>query len=89
MCSSDLDEPVTMACPKTKQEILDAVKKINQELNITIVFVSHLPDVQKYLADRVILLEDGEIKQEGSPEEITDKFMEGMDNSFALSVFSS
>ena len=64
-----LDEPATMACPKTKQEILDAVKKINKELNITVVLVSHLPDVQKYLADRVILLEDGEIADEGSAEE--------------------
>ncbi len=75
-----LDEPATMACPKTKQEILDAVKKINKELNITVIVVSHLPDVQKYLADRVILLEDGEIADEGSAEEICDKFMEGMDD---------
>ncbi len=75
-----LDEPATMACPKTKQEILDAVKKINKELNITVVIVSHLPDVQKYLADRVILLEDGEIVDEGSADEICDKFMEGMDD---------
>ena len=75
-----LDEPATMACPKTKQEILDAVKKINKELNITVIIVSHLPDIQKYLADRVILLEDGEIADEGSAEEICDKFMEGMDD---------
>ena len=75
-----LDEPATMACPRTKQEILDAVKKINKELNITVILVSHLPDVQKYLADRVILLEDGEIVDEGSPDEICDKFMEGMDD---------
>ena len=75
-----LDEPATMACPKTKQEILDAVKKINKELNITVIVVSHLPDVQKYLADRVILLEDGEIADEGSADEICDKFMEGMDD---------
>lgn len=74
-----LDEPATMACPKTKQEILDAVKKINKELNITVIVVSHLPEIQKYLADRVILLEDGEIADEGSAEEICDKFMEGMD----------
>ena len=73
-----LDEPATMACPKTKQEILDAVKKINDELNITVILVSHLPDVQKYLADRVILLEDGEIADEGNPEEICDKFMADM-----------
>ena len=75
-----LDEPATMACPKTKQEILDAVKKINEELNITIIIVSHLPDVQKYLADRVILLEDGEITDEGSANEICDKFMADMDD---------
>ena len=75
-----LDEPATMACPKTKQEILDAVKKINEELNITVVLVSHLPDVQKYLADRVILLEDGEIADEGSADKICDKFMEDMDD---------
>ena len=75
-----LDEPATMACPTTKQEILDAVKKINKELNITIIIVSHLPDIQKYLADRVILLEDGEIVDEGSPKEICDKFMADMDD---------
>ncbi|WP_407453438.1 ATP-binding cassette domain-containing protein [Methanobrevibacter sp.] len=75
-----LDEPATMACPKTKQEILDAVKKINKELNISVIVVSHLPDVQKYLADRVILLEDGEIVDEGTPDRICDEFMEGMDD---------
>ena len=75
-----LDEPATMACPKTKQEILDAVKKINKELNITVIVVSHLPDVQKYLADKVILLEDGEIADVGSPDEICDKFMQNMDD---------
>ena len=74
-----LDEPATMACPKTKQEILDAVKKINEELNITVVLVSHLPEVQKYLADRVILMEDGQIVKEGNPKEITEEFMSGMD----------
>lgn len=74
-----LDEPATMACPKTKQEILDAVKKINDELNITVILVSHLPDVQKYLADRVILLEDGEIADEGNADEICDKFMADME----------
>ena len=74
-----LDEPATMACPKTKQEILDAVKEINEKLNITIILVSHLPDVQKYLADRVILLEDGEIVDEGTPEDICDKFMADME----------
>lgn len=73
-----LDEPATMACPKTKQEILDAVKRINEELNITVILVSHLPDVQKYLADRVILLENGEIKEDGDPIKVTDDFLSEM-----------
>ena len=84
-----LDEPATMACPKTKQEILDAVKKINKELNITVVLVSHLPDVQRYLADRVFLLEDGEIVDEGTPEDITDKFMQGMEDIVDIENISS
>lgn len=74
-----LDEPATMACPKTKQEILTAIKKINDELNITIVVVSHLPDIQRFLADRVILLEDGKIKEEGDPIKITSDFMSEME----------
>lgn len=74
-----LDEPATMACPKTKQEILQAVKKINEELNITVIVVSHLPEIHKYLADRVILLEDGEIVKEGSADEITSEFLSEMD----------
>ncbi|WP_409199346.1 ATP-binding cassette domain-containing protein [Methanobrevibacter sp. DSM 116169] len=75
-----LDEPATMACPKTKQEILNAVKKINKELNITVVIVSHLPEVHRYLADRVLLMEDGEITKEGNANEITDEFLSEMDD---------
>ena len=84
-----LDEPATMACPKTKQEILDAVKKINKELNITVILVSHLPDIQKYLANRVILLEDGEITDEGTPDEICDKFIKDMDSIVDIENISS
>ena len=44
-----LDEPATMSCPRSKQEILDAVKNINQELGVTVILVSHLPEVHNYL----------------------------------------
>ena len=74
-----LDEPATMSCPKTKQEILDAIKSINKELGVTIVLVSHLPEVHRYLSDRLILMEDGEITDEGSTEEIITKFVNPME----------
>ncbi|VVB69005.1 putative ABC transporter ATP-binding protein [uncultured archaeon] len=73
-----LDEPATMACPATKQEVLDAIKNVNKELNLTIIVVSHLPEVHEYLADRLIWLEKGEIVADGKPREVLDKFMAGI-----------
>lgn len=74
-----LDEPATMSCPKTKQEILDAIKNINKELGVTIVLVSHLPEVHRYLSDRLILMENGKIVDEGSPDKIIDEFEKPME----------
>lgn len=74
-----LDEPATMSCPRTKQEILDAIKNINRELGVTVVLVSHLPEVHEYLADRVVLMEDGRIIDEGEPSRIIEEFMGDME----------
>jgi methyl coenzyme M reductase system subunit A2 len=74
-----LDEPATMSCPKTKQEILDAIKNINKKFGVTVVLVSHLPEVHKYLADRVVLMENGRIIEEGAPGEIATEFKKGME----------
>jgi methyl coenzyme M reductase system subunit A2 len=73
-----LDEPATMACPATKQEVLDAVRNVNKELGLTILLVSHLPEVHEYLAERLIWLEKGEIVDEGSPVVILQKFLSGL-----------
>jgi len=73
-----LDEPATMACPATKQEVLDAIKNVNRELDLTIIVVSHLPEIHEYLADRLIWLEKGEIVAEGSPKDVLDRFMSGI-----------
>ena len=70
-----LDEPATMACPATKQEVLDAIKNVNRELGITTIVVSHLPEVHRYLADRMIWLDKGEILDEGEPEEVLRRFL--------------
>jgi methyl coenzyme M reductase system subunit A2 len=73
-----LDEPATMACPATKQEVLDAIKNVKKELNLTIIVVSHLPEVHEYLADRLIWLEKGKIVTEGTPIEVLDEFLSGI-----------
>ncbi len=73
-----LDEPATMACPATKQEVLDAIKNVNKELDLTIIVVSHLPEIHEYLAHRLIWLEKGKIVADGKPREILDRFMAGI-----------
>jgi len=73
-----LDEPATMACPATKQEVLDAIKNVNKELDLTIIVVSHLPEIHEYLAHRLIWLDKGKIVADGKPRQILDRFMEGI-----------
>ncbi|MGB7544367.1 MAG: ATP-binding cassette domain-containing protein [Methanothrix sp.] len=84
-----LDEPATMACPATKQEVLDTIKTVNRELNLTIIVVSHLPEIHAYLADRLIWLEGGEIVAEGKPTEILTRFLAGMGEVQPLAVRSN
>jgi methyl coenzyme M reductase system subunit A2 len=79
-----LDEPATMSCPKSKQEILDAIKNINQELGVTVLLVSHLPEVHNYLSDRLLLMEDGRITDEGPSKDIILKFVKDMEPAIPL-----
>ncbi|BDZ71547.1 ABC transporter ATP-binding protein [Methanobacterium petrolearium] len=74
-----LDEPATMSCPKTKQEILDAIKTINNDLGVTVILVSHLPEVHHYLSQRLVLMEEGRVVGEGSPDEIIKRFLKKME----------
>ena len=74
-----LDEPATMSCPKTKQDILNAIKNINKELGVTVIIVSHLPEVHLYLSDRLVLMEKGKVVDEGTPRTIIPKFIMEMD----------
>jgi len=84
-----LDEPATMACPATKQEVLDAIKNANRELNLPIIVVSHLPEIHAYLADRLIWIDGGEIVAQGKPAEILKRFLAGMGEAMPLSARSA
>ena len=70
-----LDEPATMTCPATKQEVFDAIKNVNEKTKLKTLVVSHLPEVHSYLAHRVLWLEGGKIIEEGEPEYVLKKFL--------------
>ncbi len=73
-----LDEPATMTCPATKQEVLDTIKNVNEKTGLKTLVVSHLPEVHSYLAHRVLWLEGGKIIEEGEPEHVLKKFIKKM-----------
>ncbi|MDR0767655.1 MAG: ATP-binding cassette domain-containing protein [Methanosarcinales archaeon] len=73
-----LDEPVTMTGPDTKQEILDVILELKEKLGIPILVVSHLPEIHAYIADRVMLLENGKIAMEGDPVTVLKSFLKEM-----------
>lgn len=70
-----LDEPTAMLDPRGRIEIVNTVKKLNREKNITVVCITHYME-EAMQADRIIAMEHGVIKMQGKPEEIFTKVKE-------------
>lgn len=70
-----LDEPTAMLDPRGRIEIVNTVKKLNREKNITVVYITHYME-EAMQADRIIAMEYGVIKMQGKPEEIFTKVKE-------------
>ncbi len=68
-----LDEPTSQLDPIGSQEVFATVKKLNKELGITIVMVSHASEEMAQFSDRLALLSGGEIIKLGTPEEVYTK----------------
>lgn len=64
------DEATSALDPNTTNQILDLLEKINKELDISVVIVTHEMEVVKSIAKRAILLEGGKIIGSGSIEEL-------------------
>ena len=64
-----LDEPTAMLDPIGRREVLATIKKLNRELGMSVVLITHYMD-EAAQADRIIVLRDGKIFIEGTPREI-------------------
>ena len=64
-----LDEPTAMLDPSGRKEVIDTVMKLNREEGITIVLITHYMD-EAVKADRVVVMDDGKIKLDGTPEQV-------------------
>jgi ABC-type glutathione transport system ATPase component len=61
------DEPLSSLDPITQEEILDLLQRLKGELDISLLFITHNSAVLSAIAERVIVMRDGEIVAEGSP----------------------
>jgi multiple sugar transport system ATP-binding protein len=61
------DEPLSNLDAKLRDEMRSEIKRLHQELGKTMVYVTHDQVEAMTLADRIVLLRDGEIEQEGAP----------------------
>lgn len=59
------DEATSALDPDTTQEVLGLLRRVNRELGITIVVITHEMDVVRSLAHRVVVMEAGRIVEEG------------------------
>ncbi|MGG7212683.1 methionine ABC transporter ATP-binding protein [Clostridium nigeriense] len=64
------DEATSALDPKITKDILALLSKINKELGITIVIVTHQMEVVKEVCEKVALIEGGVLKAEGKSEEL-------------------
>ncbi|MBD5541067.1 MAG: energy-coupling factor transporter ATPase [Lachnospiraceae bacterium] len=65
-----LDEPTAGLDPKGREEILNLIKKLHEEMGITIILVSHsMDDVADYV-ERIIVMNHGEVFLDDTPKEV-------------------
>ncbi len=65
-----LDEPLSALDAKVRVQLRDEIRRIQTELGITTVFVTHDQEEALAVADRVAVMRDGSIEQIGTPEQL-------------------
>jgi putative spermidine/putrescine transport system ATP-binding protein len=68
-----LDEPLGALDLKLRQELQVELKRIQQEVGITFIYVTHDQDEALSMSDRIAVMENGNIVQIGAPNEIYDQ----------------
>lgn len=62
-----LDEPLSALDAKIRKQLQRTLRDIQQQLNMTMILVTHDQEEAMALADRIVLLNEGEIAQVGTP----------------------
>ncbi|MEG2053785.1 MAG: ATP-binding cassette domain-containing protein [Oscillospiraceae bacterium] len=64
------DEPTSALDSLTTKSMLSLLKQINKDLNVTIIIITHEMNVVKAICNRVAVIEDGKIAEQGNTSEV-------------------
>ncbi len=64
------DEPTTALDAVTEREIVSLIRKLAKEQNTAVIFISHDLSVLRALCDRVMIMKDGKVVEEGVTEQV-------------------
>ena len=65
-----LDEPLGALDLKLRQEMQSELKRLQQQLGITFIYITHDQEEALNMSTRIVVMRDGEVEQIGTPEEI-------------------
>src|SRR5688572_19368806 len=68
-----LDEPFGALDAKVRQELRRWLRRLHAEIHLTSLFVTHDQEEALELANRVVVMNEGKIEQDATPEEVVDK----------------
>jgi D-methionine transport system ATP-binding protein len=80
------DEATSALDPSTTKSILSLLKKINKELNLTIVLITHEMEVVKEICDRMAVMQEGKVIEEGKVYNLFASPKEALTKNFINSV---
>jgi len=64
------DEPTAALDARGQADFIALLRELNQQSNISILLISHTPEIQASLADRVLVMKDGQIIEQGRFEDL-------------------
>jgi ABC-2 type transport system ATP-binding protein len=66
-----MDEPTTGLDPRSKREVQGVLEKLRAESEITVLLCTHDMDEAAALCDRVLMMDEGSVLADGSPDDLT------------------